>query len=218
MRARRIAAKAPANGNGILVDPNNPSNPAWTTTAGYDLATGLGSVNAANLVAAWSAASFSPTTTAITSLTPVALAHGQQVSVNVAVAAVSGSGTPTGSVAIMAAPNGKAAGVANFTLTNGTATGTTALLPGGTYNVTAHYAGDGNFAASDSAPVQVTVGKENSQTLLTFEAYNPANGKFAATNTFPFGSIAYLRGSVTSARRYHVRRESTFDPGRLPLR
>jgi hypothetical protein len=190
---------APANGNGILVDPNNPSNPAWTATAGYDLATGLGTVNAANLAAAWSSAAFSPSTTAITSLTPVNLAHGQQVSVNIAVAAKNGSGTPTGSVALMAAPNGKAAAVADFTLANGAAVGTTTLLPGGTYNVTAHYAGDGAFASSDSAPVQVTVGKENSQTLLTLEAYNPANGKFVATNTITFGSIAYLHGNVTDA-------------------
>jgi hypothetical protein len=190
---------APSNGYGILVDPSNPSNPAWTTTAGYDLATGLGSVNVANLAAAWSTASFSPSSTTITSLTPVNLAHGQQVSVNITVAANSGSGTPTGSVALMAAPGGKPVGVANFTLANGTTSGTTTLLPGGTYNVTAHYSGDGAFASSDSAPMQVTVGKENSQTLLTLESYDPANGKFFATNTIPFGSIAYLRGNVTGA-------------------
>jgi Tectonin domain/Pro-kumamolisin, activation domain len=35
---------------GILVNPANTSVPAWTTSAGYDLATGLGSVNVANLV------------------------------------------------------------------------------------------------------------------------------------------------------------------------
>ena len=35
---------------GILVNPANTSLPAWITTAGYDLATGLGSVNVANLV------------------------------------------------------------------------------------------------------------------------------------------------------------------------
>ena len=31
------------SGYGILVDPKNTSSPAWTTTAGYDRATGLGS-------------------------------------------------------------------------------------------------------------------------------------------------------------------------------
>jgi Tectonin domain/Pro-kumamolisin, activation domain len=39
---------------GILVDPANTSAPAWTTTVGYDLVTGLGSVNVANLVSNFS--------------------------------------------------------------------------------------------------------------------------------------------------------------------
>jgi hypothetical protein len=39
---------------GILVDPANTSAPAWSTTVGYDLATGLGSVNVANLVSNFS--------------------------------------------------------------------------------------------------------------------------------------------------------------------
>ena len=47
------------SGYGILVSPVDNITPAWTTTLGYDLATGLGSVNAANLVNNW--ASVSPT-------------------------------------------------------------------------------------------------------------------------------------------------------------
>ncbi|MGO8759115.1 MAG: protease pro-enzyme activation domain-containing protein [Terracidiphilus sp.] len=190
---------APLGGYGVLVDPNNPTVPAWTTTPGYDLATGLGSVNAANLVKAWSAATFSPSATTLVSLSPVSPTHGQAVNVNITVAAKSGSGTPTGSVALMAAPSGNAVGVTNFSLVNGTATGTTTLLPGGAYNVTAHYPGDGAFAASDSAPVQVTVGKENSQTALSLEAYNSSNGTFSPVTTVPYGSIFYLRGDVTGA-------------------
>jgi hypothetical protein len=60
------------------------------------------------------------------------------VNVNISVAAKSGSGTPTGSVSLMAAPNGSMVGVTDFALVNGSAVGTTTLLPGGTYNVTAH--------------------------------------------------------------------------------
>jgi hypothetical protein len=180
---------AAAGGYGILVDPNNPTVPAWTTTPGYDLATGLGSVNAANLVKAWSSASFSATSTTLASLSPQ----------NISVAAKSGSGTPTGSVSLMAAPNGSMVGVTDFALVNGSAVGTTTLLPGGTYNVTAHYPGDGSFAASDSAPVLVTVGKENSQTTLSLESYNETTQTFAPTNTVPYGSIFFLRGQVTDA-------------------
>jgi hypothetical protein len=189
---------APMNGYGVLVDPNNPTNPAWTTTPGYDLASGLGSVNANNLVNAWSAAAFAPTTTTLTNLSPVSLVHGQPVSVSVTVAANSGSGTPTGSVALIAAPAGKSQGVDDFQLVNGVASGTTSLLPGGTYNVTAHYSGDSAFGASDSPPVQVTVGKENSQTIATLEAINSqTNWTFEPVSTFPYGSILFLSGNVT---------------------
>ncbi|MGB8030941.1 MAG: protease pro-enzyme activation domain-containing protein [Terracidiphilus sp.] len=192
---------APGSGGyGIMMDPDDPAVPAWTTTAGYDLATGLGSVNVANLVTAWSSASFSPSATTLVSLTPVSLAHGQAVSVNVTVAPKSATGTPTGSVALMAAVNGGSTAIANFPLVNGAASETTTLLPGGTYNVTAHYPGDGTFAASDSAPVEVTVAKENSQTALSLEAYNPTTQTFSpASATVPYGSIFYIHGDVTNA-------------------
>ena len=67
------------------------------------MATGLGSVNANNLVNAWSAATFTPSTTTLTNLSPVNVVHGQAVNVSVTVAAQGGSGTPTGTVALMAA-------------------------------------------------------------------------------------------------------------------
>jgi len=190
---------APANGYGVLTDPNNSANPAWNTTAGYDLATGLGSVNAANLVKAWNAATFGGSTTTLTNLAPVSITHGQTVNVSATVAAQSGTGTPTGSVALIASPAGQSLGIQSFALLNGSANGTTTLLPGGTYNVTAHYPGDGTFAASDSAPVQVTVGKENSQTVESTMIYPSATGGFYSSNTVPYGSIFFLRSDVTNA-------------------
>src|SRR6266436_2360605 len=39
--------------NGVLVSPASATTPAWTAAAGYDLATGLGSVNVANLSTQW---------------------------------------------------------------------------------------------------------------------------------------------------------------------
>ena len=54
-----------SSGYGVLVDPSHTSSPAWTTTAGYDLATGLGSVNVTNLVKNWASVSFAPTTTTL---------------------------------------------------------------------------------------------------------------------------------------------------------
>jgi hypothetical protein len=185
-----------SNTYGIMVDSSG--NPAWMAAMGYDLATGLGSVNVNNLVNAWNAATFTPSTTTLTNISPVNLVHGQTVNFSATVAAKSGSGTPTGSIALIAAPAGQSLGIESFPLVNGEASGNTNLLPGGTYNVTAHYAGDSTFSASDSMPVQVTVGKENSQTTATLVAYNSTSRTFSQTNTVPYGSIFLLRSDVAN--------------------
>ena len=74
------------------------------------------------------------------------------------------------------------------------------MLPGGSYNVTAHYAGNGTFAASDSTPgIPVTVGKESSLTevrLVTFSATAPP---VYNVTTVPYGSPYVLRMDVTNS-------------------
>ncbi len=182
------------SGYGVLVDPLDGITPAWTTTRGYDMATGLGTVNVANLVNKWSTATFTQSVTTINNLTPVTITHGQPVNVSVTVAPKTGTGTPVGTVALMGTVGGKPLALDNFTLVNGVATGTTSLLAGGTYNVTAHYSGDGTYGGSDSAGVQVTVGKENSQTPLTL-----VDQHFNHVTTLPYGSLYFLRGDVTNA-------------------
>ena len=193
-----------SNSYGILVDPANNTLPAWMTTPGYDLATGLGSVNVTNLVNQWSSVSFAPTTTTLSLSTspptnPVTLTHGQPVNVSIQVASAS-SGTPTGRVALMVEtgnPAGATAGVATFALANGTTSGATAFLPGGTYDVTAHYAGDGTFGSSDSTPpVPVTVSPESSATHVhVINGFFPLS--FTATNTL-YGDF-YVRVDVTNS-------------------
>jgi hypothetical protein len=174
-------ASSAANEYGVLVDPSNASNPAFLAVAGYDRATGLGSVNVANLAKAWSSATFNSSTTTITTSPTGTVAHGATVSFTVKV--TSSSGTPTGNVSLIASPPGSspiAIGVfdntttSTFALSGGTATITTNLLPGYVvggaatpYPVVALYAGDGTFAAGTSAPVDVTVGQEASSTAIS---------------------------------------------------
>lgn len=159
----------------------------YSATAGYDLATGLGSVNANNLVHNW----IRPTNSSSTSLTlnggqPVSVTHGQAVSFTIGVTpaaatgAVSLVGTPTGSQSVS---------MASFPLQSGTATGsTTALAGGSSYQVKAHYGGDGVYAPSDSSPVTVTVAAEPSKTLITIPLYDPNTGN--ETSNTP-ASVAY---------------------------
>src|SRR5208282_6000688 len=76
----------------------------------------------------------------------------------------------------------------------------TDMLPGGSYNVTAHYAGNGTFAASDSSPgIPVTVGKESSLTEVRLVTPNAAGSPVYNVTTVPYGSVYFLRMDVTNS-------------------
>lgn len=170
----------------------------YNTGAGYDLATGLGSINVANLVSKWNTVAFRPSITTL-SLSPTAnLTHGQAVTVTGSVAPSSGSGTPTGAVSLLTS-TGLSAG--RFTLNNGALSGSTALLPGGTYSVTAHYAGDATFGGSDSNPVNITVSKENSSSQLQLVSFD-WNGNLISANakSAVYGSPYLLRVNVLNSQ------------------
>jgi hypothetical protein len=162
----------------------------YNAGSGYDLATGLGSVNAQNLVNNWSSVTFLPSTTTlsasvkgatVTSITGIA--HGTPVGVNSNVTAGSGAtGTPTGQVALIATPNptpgnpSGSLGIEALTLSSGAASSTSVILPGGSYNLTAHYQGDGTFGGSDSGPISVSITSENSKTLISIPTFSPSTG------------------------------------------
>src|SRR5262249_31741190 len=118
-----------------------PSCTTYAAKTGFDLATGLGSVNAANLVNSWNTVTFRPTLTTLTlnGGNPVNMVHGQSVPVQVTVAPSSGTGMPTGDVSLVTNSSINPAGFAFLTLSGGSATSNTNELPGGSYNVTAHY-------------------------------------------------------------------------------
>ena len=178
-----------AEGIGILT--------GYTTNAGYDLATGLGSVNAANLVRSWGTffAGFKPSATTL-ALSPVSgIVHGTPVNVTIGVSAVApATGTPTGNVALLAATSIDP-GIAAFALTAAAVSSTTDVLPGGSYNVTAHYPGDSVFGASDSSPVAVTVTPEPSTVAVSVITVS-SNGNVEPFTSGPYGSTVYPRADV----------------------
>ncbi len=162
---------------------------------GYDLATGLGSPNVANLVNNWDSVSFHATNTSL-ALSPTTLNHGVPASVQSSVAPQSGSGTPTGDVSLVTTGG---AGYGFFPLKDGAATSTLASLPGGTYTVRAHYSGDSQFAPSDSTPVSVTVAPEASTTTvdaLPFYVPNAfyTSGTYGNTPVWLSAQVAGLSG------------------------
>lgn len=183
------------------------SSAKYASGTGYDPATGLGSVNVTALINQWNSVSFNPTTTAF-SVSPTTAMHGDPLNVSVEVTPNSGTGTPSGTVWLLQSgyPNGNFEGgntADTFTLgAQGTFTGVTHLLPGGTYQVNTHYAGDGTYAGSDSAPpVQVTIQPES--TSITFSVLTTdANGSFIPFQSGPFGTPIYFQAHVSGSSGY----------------
>lgn len=204
-----------AGTNGVLVTVNGATKtPAFSTTAGtgsipsYDLATGLGTVNVANLATAWGTAigTFKATNTSLKlngGTAPVTITHGQPVTATVTVAPSSGAAMPTGNVSLIA-PTTVNGGIGFGTLSGNnpdTASITTTFLPGGSYALKAHYAGDGTFAASDDPTgVSVVVNKENSKLQMGIVTFNAA-GTITSTNatSFGYGSPYILRFDVLNS-------------------
>lgn len=189
------------SGWGVEIDPNNPTTEAWTTTAGYDRATGLGSVNAYNLATNWSSITLAASSISLSlngGTAPISITHGQSVSVS---GSVTGTGTPTGQVSLISnAASGS--GITDFALSGGTYSGSTSLFPGGNYTVQAHYNGDGSFGASNSSPaINLTVTPENSSVNL-YLVTNVGRSFFHTPNpsTIPYGSQYYLRGDVANSQ------------------
>lgn len=170
----------------------------YNTAVGYDLATGIGSVDVGLMLQNWSSASFRPSLTTLALSPTTNLTHGQSVNVTASVAPSTGTGTPTGDISLLTSTGVSAGG---FTLANGQISGSTNLLPGGTYTVTAHYAGDTTFGGSDSSAVNVTVGKENSSTQLQLETFD-FQGHLLSSNatTAVYGSPSLLRINVLNSR------------------
>jgi hypothetical protein len=191
--------------NGVLVEPTNSKIEAWTVGAGYDLATGLGSVNINNLTTNWGTANSVATTTTLALNPTTGITHGTAENVTVNITVSPKSGAATGDVSLIATisgPNGATTqGLDQFTLNSSgqVVNATTNSLPGGTsYQVYAHYAGDGTNAPSDSTPVTVTVGEESSQTFIvvpTFDSSgNQTNGNATSVS---YGSNYFIRMYVT---------------------
>ncbi len=161
----------------------------------YNLAAGLGSVDAGMLIGSWSSVGFTPTTSRLTlngGTAALHLTHGGKVNVDVSV--TGSGGTPAGGVALVdnlsPATQPNSGSIGTLTLTGGTAKGTSDSLPGGSYKVMAHYGGNGAFAASDSNSIPVTVAPEESATALTVRGvYDPATGKLSSSPRYGYISV-----------------------------
>lgn len=129
----------------------------YLVDAGYDEATGLGSVNVANLLTNWSSATAVATTTTLTASPASPVNAGTSVTLTAMVKPASGTTTPTGTVTFF---NGSTALNSTPTsLTNGAATFASSTLGGAKYSITAVFspATGTNFAGSTSSALPYNV-------------------------------------------------------------
>lgn len=165
------------------------TTPEYNATTGYNLATGLGTIDANVLVTDWNKVSFTASTTTLTPSSATTFAHGSTFSFS---GTVTGAGTPSGDVALLTdSTEAVQQGQAFFTLSGGAYSGSTTTLPGGSYNVWAQYGGDSTNGLSNSAPIAITVTKENSGLYLN--VFNPVSG--GSPTTIPSGTTSIPYGT-----------------------
>jgi hypothetical protein len=173
----------------------------YSATAGFDTATGLGSLNVANVVNAWTMAT-TGSGTATVSVTPAqtAITVTQALSVTVAVSAT--TGTPTGTLTLtgpgyVGAIQTLATGPYTFNIPAGG-------LSGGTDTLTATYSGDTNFAEA-SGTATVTVAKlvsaitvTPSATSINSNAALTVTGTISGAGPTPTGTVTLTGGGYNS--------------------
>jgi len=166
----------PSGTYGVLSTSDGSYLPAYGTQTGWDFATGIGTVNAANLVNGWPGVLAATNTTVASSQNPA----NQGVTVTfTATVTTLGSNTPTGNVTFYNGGTSIGTGTLSGSGNAATATFATSSLPVGTDSITAGYGGDSNNAASTSTVLSQVI-----------------NGTFTFTSTGP-SSHTVLSGQET---------------------
>jgi subtilase family serine protease len=191
-----------SGGNNCLLTAANCGTGAQTSDymagTGYDEASGLGSVNFSNLVAAWPKyeTALSATATTLTA-TPTNVLSGASVALTATVK----SGTTvaaSGTVTFLAGSTIVGTGTVSIT---GTASLSLATLPVGVNSLTADYGGTTTLAASASTAVTVTVAAPTTAATTTTLTATPTKSSSGATvtltATITSGTTAVTSGVVT---------------------
>jgi hypothetical protein len=166
----------------------------WNAGTGYDLATGLGSVDISKLVSGWDSAKFTATTVTLTangSPSSLSVVHGTSVKL----ASTLSPTTATGTVGVVG-PTGAAGAAVNEVIPISSGSGSTTVtdLPGGSYAMHAYYQGDVNDSPSSSSPaITVNITPEASTPYLSVSEYDLGSGNQATDPaSVPYGYYGFV--------------------------
>jgi subtilase family serine protease len=186
-------------GSGITegqIGNTTSKTPEYNAAAGYNLATGLGTIDANNLVNDWNKISLLSTATTMTA-SQTSFAHGTAIIIS---GAVTGTGTPTGNVALMTDSTEPVnQGQAVFPLTSGSYSNSTVnYLPGGTYHIWGQYGGDSkNQMSTSTPPIEITVTPETPG--MDLNLFNAALGQYYTSASNPGTQVDYGSQLMVSA-------------------
>jgi subtilase family serine protease len=167
----------------------------YSLATGYDLATGLGSLDVTSFFAAAAGSTVTPVSTSLTlkaSANPITTS---QTVTFTATLAASGTSAATGTVQFYS--NGSVLGSA-ITLSGADTAATSALTfpTPGTYAITAVYSGDSNFTASTSAVLSVVVTAPSSFTVTPAASSLSLVAGAGGTDSMTVASVNSFAGAV----------------------
>ena len=188
------------------------SNPVigYPAATGYDLATGIGSVDANNLATAFAAVvAATGTKTAVTVGPGTSVVIDEQVDFTATVTPnTAGATAPTGTVTFTV-DNVAQAPITISTASPYTAIFKTGFPSAGTHVVSATYSGDSNYSGSTSSSTTVTVAASGTAATTTAVTANPTS--------FPLGSSVTLTATVSGTTAGTLTGPMTFTTGGVTI-
>jgi subtilase family serine protease len=195
----------------------------YAAGTGFDLATGLGSVDVDALVTHWADVTFQPTTVT-GSASPTSFIHGSPANLSASVAA--SIGTPKGAIAAYVVNGAKTVELGAIDLASGTQFPATNKIPGGTSTLYFRYGGDGVHGSSTSSGVTLTVSPEPSTLTLRPPTSNPewtsnwsvgVNVSGGSGVGIPSGNVDFsVNGATVGTATLDASGQATFNSGFLP--
>jgi len=194
-------------------------NFGFSAGPGYDQVTGLGSVDAFNLMLRWSNYSAVATSTTLTE-SATSPKVGDSITFTAKVKAAEGTTMPTGSVVFY---DNNAALASVQIDASGTATYTSSTLSAGAHSIQASYGGSVDFAQSLSPTLSETVLQLTTTTLMPSATQITQGNSITLTatvsgpNQVPTGKVNYYAGTALLGSAQLSNGSATFSTSALPV-